>query len=259
MLLPLCISVAVPFCYISRAVSIAAQQDECLPTVPEPCPTVSEPKPEPHGSPVPGPSGGLTPPPGTCPLPVSSLPDIPLAGTSLVRYPFSGFLAIPSQGKWDHSPSGSLDHQHTKRTCVCSPEVEAGVESSSSQGDQDALELVPETGPGPSSEQGGQEPVCPPSPSGATVGSVDGATAGNPKSTEDLASSSSKSSWGNVDNSDIDAASWECLSYSDTDDASVQTANEIFRKRVWASCKLSKSNLWMETQQKRINDSHQDV
>ena len=131
-LLPWCISAAVPFHYISRPVMIAAQQDEGIPTIFEHHLTASEP--EPCGSPVPGPSGGLTPPPGTPPLPVSSLPDIPLAGTPLVGCPFSDFLAIPSQGKQDHSPSDSLDHHHTKRTCICSPEAEAGVESSSTWG-----------------------------------------------------------------------------------------------------------------------------
>ena len=81
----------------------------------------------------------------------------------------------------------------------------------------------------------------------------------NPKSTEDTAFSSSELSRGNVGNSDMDTASRDCLSCSDTDDASVQTVLRKYRKRVQASCKLSKSNIWMETQQKRINDSHQDV
>ena len=100
-LLPWCVSVVVPFCYISGAVTIAAQQDKEFPTMSEPCPTASEPEPEPetHGSLAPGPSGGLTPPTGTSPLPVSSLPDIPLAGTPLVGHPFSDFLVIPSQRK----------------------------------------------------------------------------------------------------------------------------------------------------------------
>ena len=89
-LLPWCISVAVPFCYISRPVTIAAQQDEGIPTISNHCPTASEP--EPHGSLAPGPSGGLTPPPGIPPLPVSSLPDIPLADTPLMGCPFPDFL-----------------------------------------------------------------------------------------------------------------------------------------------------------------------
>ena len=76
-----------------------AQQDEGIPTVLEPCPTASELEPESHVSPVPGPSGDLTPPPRTS-LPVSFLPDIPLSGTPLVGCPFSDLLAIPSQGKW---------------------------------------------------------------------------------------------------------------------------------------------------------------
>ena len=79
-LLPWCISVAVPFHYIRRAMTIAAQQDEAIPTISEPCPNASEP--EPYGSLAPGPSVGLTPLPGTPLLPVSSLPDIPLEVTS---------------------------------------------------------------------------------------------------------------------------------------------------------------------------------
>ena len=92
-LLPWCISAAVHFYYISRPVTIAAQQDEGIPTVSEPCLTAHEP--ELCGSPVPGPSGGLTLPPGTPPLPVSPLPDIPLAGTPMLGNPFSDFLPSP--------------------------------------------------------------------------------------------------------------------------------------------------------------------
>ena len=88
MLLPWCIFVAVPFCYTSGPVTIDAQWDESISTISEPSPTACEPEPEPHGSPVTGPSGGLTPPPGTPLLPVSSLPDIPLVGTSMVGCPF---------------------------------------------------------------------------------------------------------------------------------------------------------------------------
>ena len=94
-LLPWCISVAVPFHYICGPVTIAAQQDEDIPTISKPCATASEPESEPHGSLAPGPSSGLTLLPGTLTLPVSSLPDIPLAGTPLVVHLFSDFLAIP--------------------------------------------------------------------------------------------------------------------------------------------------------------------
>ena len=195
-LLPCCISAAVPFHYLSGAVTIAAQQDEGIPPMSKPCPTASKPesKPEPHGSLAPGTSGCLTPPPETPPLPASSLPDIPLAGTPLVGHLFSDFLAILSQRKQDHSPSGSLDHHHTKRTHVCSPEVEVGVEPNSTEGDQDMPELVQETWPRPISEQGGWELASPPSPSSATVGPVGGTMVGSLKSTEDPASSSSESS-----------------------------------------------------------------
>ena len=84
--------------------------------------TTSEP--EPHGSPVPGLSRGLTPPPMMPPLPMSSLPDIPLDGTPLLGHPFADLLGIPTKGKWDHSPSNSLNHLYAKRTHITSPEVE---------------------------------------------------------------------------------------------------------------------------------------
>ena len=231
-LLPWCISVAVPFCYISGTITTAAQQDEGFPTTPEPCSTASELAPEPHCSWALGPPGGLTPPPRTSLLPVSSLPDIPLTGTSMMGCLFSYFLAIPSQGKQDHSPSGSFDHSPTKRTSVCSQDIEVGVESSSSLGDQGTLELVPEAGYRPSSEQEEHEPVSPPSPSGATMGLVGVTMAGSLKSTKDPASCSSELSQGNVDNSDMDKTSGDCLSCSDTDDVLVLTAHKKCRKRM---------------------------
>ena len=118
----------------------------------QPCPTASEL--EPHGSQPPGPSGGLTPPPGTPTLPVSCLPDISLAGPPLVRNPFSDFLAIPSQRKQGHSLSSSLSHHYTKKPHVCATEVVVGVEPSPTWGNQDTPKLTLVTGPRPSSEQG---------------------------------------------------------------------------------------------------------
>ena len=52
-LLPWCISVVVPFCYISGAASTAVQQDESISIISGPCPTV----PKPCGLSVLGPSG----------------------------------------------------------------------------------------------------------------------------------------------------------------------------------------------------------
>ena len=127
---------------------------------------------------------------------MSSLLDIPLAGTPLVGCPFPDFLAIPSQGKQDPSPSGSPDHHHIKRTYACSSEVEVGVESHSTWGDWNTPKLVPKTGPGPSSEHGGEEPASPPSLASVIVGTVEGTMAGSPKITKDLASSSSELSGG---------------------------------------------------------------
>ena len=245
-LLPWCISAAVPFDYISRPATIAVQQDKGIPTVSEPYPTASEPEPQPqpqpHGSPAPDPSGALTPPPGTPPLPVSSLPDIPLVGTPLMGWSFSDLLAIPSQKKQDHSPSNSPDHHHT-RTHVCSPEVEVGVEPSSTWGNQGHTYI----GSGDWTQAQFWARRVRTCQSFQPIGLVGGTVAWSVKSTKDLASSRSESSRGNVDNSDTDTAPGDFISCSDTDEVSVQTACKKYQKAVWASCKLSKSNLWMET------------
>ena len=73
-LLPWCISAAVPFCYISGATTMAAQQDEGIPIISGPCPTA--PEPELHGLLVPGQSGGLTP-----------TSDFPSTSVFLARHP----------------------------------------------------------------------------------------------------------------------------------------------------------------------------
>ena len=94
-LLPWCLSVVVPLCYISEAASVAAHQDESISIASEPCPTVLDP--EPHGLPVPDPSGSLIPPPVMSPLPVYSIPDIPLDGTPLLGCSLAGQTIPPKE------------------------------------------------------------------------------------------------------------------------------------------------------------------
>ena len=214
-LLSWCISTAVPFCYISIAVTTAAQQDEGIPTIHEPCPTASQS--EPHGTLAPGPSGGLTPPPGTSPLPESSLPDIPLAGTPLVRCPFSDFLAVPTQGKQDQSPSSSPDHHNTKRTHVWPRSWGRGwIQLYSGWTRHTGIDSRDWTW---AQLWTRRVRTCQSSqPSSAMVGSVVGTASESLKNTKDPASSSSELSWGNVDDSDTDTASGDCLSCSDTDE-----------------------------------------
>ena len=103
-------------------------EDEGISIASKICPTV--PEPEPHGSLAPGPSGFLTPLLVMSPLPMFSIPDIPLDGTPLLGCSFAG-QAIPQKGKWDHTPSDSPNHPHIKRICITSPEVEVGSEQSS--------------------------------------------------------------------------------------------------------------------------------
>ena len=59
--------------------------------------------------------------------------------------------------------------------------------------------------------------------------------------------------------SNLDTASGDCLSCSDTNEVSIRMACKKYRKRVRASCKLSKGVDWMDTQMKRIEGGHQDV
>ena len=40
------------------------------------------------------------------------------------------------------------------------------------------------------------------------------------------------------------------------EEVSIQTAHKKYQKRVWASCRLGRSSLWMETQLKRISKNH---
>ena len=118
--------------------------------------------------------------------------------------------------------------------------------------------LVQETGS--SFEQWRQKPVSPPSsPTRATIDLEDKTAAGSSRSTGDEASSESELSRENVDDSDMDTASGDCILCSDTDEVSVQTAHRKYWKTVWAYCRPRKGSLWTEAQLKRIRDSYQDV
>ena len=143
----------------------------------------------------------------------------PLVRYSLGGAPHPGFLAIPSQGKWDNSSSGSPDH-HTKRTHICSPE---GWEwAQLHMGDDYLLKLTPETGTGSGWQR--QESFSPSSsPIRGLANPDDEAVTGSSKSTRDQTSSDSGSSRGKMVDSDLDTASRDCLSCSDTDEVSVQT------------------------------------
>ena len=138
-LLPWCISSTFPLCYMSEALATTMQQDEDIPT--------STTVPEPEGSLAPGPSNTPAHQTGPLLLPVPPLPDIPFVGTPSNGCPFAGFIASPTQKKWDQSSSNSLGNHHNKRTHVGSQEVEARSENSSAQSDEDTPKLVLEAGP----------------------------------------------------------------------------------------------------------------
>ena len=116
-------------------------------------------------------------------------------------------------------------------------------------------------GTGTNFKQQGQEPVSvtPLVQIGSTVDMENGTAARSLKSTRNQAFSDSESSRENVDDSDLDTASRDCISCSDTDKVSIQTAWKKYRKRVWNSCRLSKGSIWMEVQLKRISDSCQGM
>ena len=106
----------------------------------------------------------------------------------------------------------------------------------------------------------GRDLLAPPSgPTRAIIDPDDGTAAGSSQSTGDQASLDSDSSRENVADSDLDTTSGDCVSYSDTDEVSIQTTYKKYQCRVRASCKLSKYSLWTEAQLKRINNSCQDI
>ena len=82
--------------------------------------------------------------------------------------------------------------------------------------------------------------------------------AGSPKSTTDQVSSGTRSSRGSLLDSNLDTASGECLSCSDTNEISMRTVHKKYRERVRVSYKSSKGVDWMDIQMKRIKGGHQD-
>ena len=187
-----------------------------------------------------------------------SLPDIPLASTSLLEGPLADFLPIPPKEKWDHSPSDSLNWLHAKRAHVTPPEIQVGSEHRSTQVSHHMPDLTQETRT--SSRQKRQESsILSSSSIRGPADPNDEAATGSSKSTKDHTSSDLGSSKENMAHSDLGTASRDCLSCLDTDDVCMWTVKNKYGRRVRASCKLSKGSNWTEIQIKRIRDSCQDV
>ena len=66
-------------------------------------------------------------------------------------------------------------------------------------------------------------------------------------------------SWMITTNSHQESATGDCLTYSDTEEAAVKPAHKKFHKKVWASCRLARQNLWKMPQISWIGKSHQTV
>ena len=238
-LLPLCISVVVPLCYISETATTATQQDEGISIVSEPCHTA--PESEPHGLLVAGPSGVPTPPLVMSPLPVSSLPDIPSGWYSLVTT-FFCWPIYSSTGK----VRTTLPVTHStifmlKRTCMLPPQK-------SRLGVNIAPHGVMNHTPNPTTETR--------TDSWQTVMIV-------PQPFLQCHQRASWSQWW-CDGRHFQehwrpcvlrlwfiqrklSGLWpgHCLSCWDTDKISMKTAHKKYRKRVRASCKLGKGMDWI--------------
>ena len=226
-LLPWYVSVVVPLCYISEAASMATHQDKGISIGSEPCPTASDP--EPHSSPVLVPCAGLTLPLVMSPLPVFSIPDIPLDSTPFLGHSLAG-LTIPPKGKWDHSPSHLPNCLHIKRNHVASSEVKVRSEHGSTWGNDNTPEPTPETRTD-SGQQWQESPNPSSSPTGGPADPSDDVAAGSPKSTRDQVSSESRSSRGSLVDSDLNTAFGDSLSCSDTDEISMRMACKKSRKK----------------------------
>ena len=121
-----------------------------------------------------------------------------------------------------HSPSGPFGDCHEKKTWIDSLEVEVRSEHSSTWGDDHMSSLILETRTGFGQQR--QESSSPSSsPIRALVNPDDEVATGSSKSTGDHTSSDSSLSRGNTGDSNMDTASGDCLSCSDTDEVSVWT------------------------------------
>ena len=103
----------------------------------------------------------------------------------------------------------------------------------------------------------GRNLQAPLSPTRATTDPDDGTVAGSLKSTGDQTSSDSDLSKEDVADSYMDTTSGDCITCLDTDEVTIGTTQKKYWKKVWASCRLSKGNLWTKSQLKRISHSHQ--
>ena len=138
-LLSWCISSVVPSSYISEVLVASVWLSKTAPA------TTAVPEPEESTTPGPSSSPACL---SETPHPIISLfPDLPFMCTAPVGCPFAEFLAISTQKKWGCSSRSSLDQHCSKRTCVDSQEVKARSDHSSTWGDDNMPELVPEAGP----------------------------------------------------------------------------------------------------------------
>ena len=214
--------------------------------------------PEQEEPPAQGPSSSPTHLMETPPAIIPLLPDHPFVGTPPWDTHSLSPLPALCKTKLDLSPSSSFGDNSSKRTRICSLEAEDRSEHSSVWGDEIMAELVLEAGP--STEHKGQEPAsCPSSPTRSIADPDDRTVAGSSWNTRDQATLDSDSSRENLAVSNLDTASGDCITYSDTDEVPMQTACKNYQRSVRASCKLSKGNIWTEAQLKRINNSHQEM
>ena len=63
----------------------------------------------------------------------------------------------------------------------------------------------------------------------------------------------------NAADSDLELASGDCLTCSDTEEPAIRMAWKRFHKRVWACCSITRGCLWSEAQVRQIKDSHQAI
>ena len=123
-LLPWCISVVVPLCYISKAATMDAQQ-RMTASSPYLASAPPAPEPEPQFQSIQGSN--------------SSTGDVSSTSFFLARHHPGRYSFVRMSFCWPiHSseeevgpPSDSPNHLHTKRTCITSPEVEVGSEHNS--------------------------------------------------------------------------------------------------------------------------------
>ena len=218
---------------------------------------------------TPGFKGSLTPASMSIPVtwasPVLPMSDIPVVGTP-VKQSFFMLTVSLKHKKWDHpTDNAPNDHGH-KRAHSATKEAnevrssETALASSHSS-NQPALEPIKPLS-SPAKSDAVPEDGMAVDALGSTGGPDRDSAVGISENDTDHSDDESESdweSWESVADSNLESATGDCLTCSDTKETAVRYSHQKFCKKVQASCKLTRWSLLKVSQMVLIDKTHQAV